>query len=110
MRKQLIAGVLGAAAVAAAVSLAPSASAGSLFSICPSGVSGVMGGHTSCAFADVIHSGYYRHGNYFSAFSPVTGKWYDVDCSEQCTTTFTNGHVHYSAHCYSGNEAKVVGW
>ncbi len=108
--KKVIAGALGAAAVAAAVSLAPSASAGSLFNICPSGASGVMGGHTSCAFADVIHDGYYRHGNHFSAFSPVMGKWYDVDCSEHGTTTFTNGHVHYGAHCYAGNNAEAVVW
>ena len=45
MRKQLIAGALGAAAVAAAVSLAPSASA-SVFTVCPSGNAGVVGGHT----------------------------------------------------------------
>jgi hypothetical protein len=109
MKKNLLAGAIGAAAVAAAVSLAPSANA-ALFTICPSGVSGVMGGHTSCAFADVIHSGYYRHGNHFSAFSPATGQWYDVDCSEHGATTFTNGHVHYGAHCYAGNNAEAVVW
>ena len=110
MTKKFIAGVVGAAAVAAAVSLAPSASAGPSFDVCPSGYSGVIGGHTSCPFADIVANGYYQHGAAFEAYSPVTDQWYGVVCTSGYLANFTNGHSHLAARCFAGTNAQVVVW
>jgi hypothetical protein len=106
---KLVAGALGAAAVSAAVVLAPTASA-DVFDVCPSGRSGVVGNHTSCAFADVVAGGFWRHGYNFSAFSPATGQWYGVNCYGNYTAYFVNGAVRTTTHCYAGTNAEVVVW
>ena len=83
---KLIAGALGAAAVAAAVSLAPSASA-ETFEICPSGMSGVSTDDTSCAFADNVRWAWYSQpGNIVTAYSPVTHQAYEMQCTSTATT------------------------
>ena len=110
MRKSLIAGAVGAAAIAAAVSLAPSANAGPTFDVCPSGSSGVIGGHTSCPFADIVAGGYYQHGSAFYAYSPATGQTYGVTCTSGYLAHFTNGHTHLAARCFAGTNAQVVVW
>lgn len=77
-----------AAVVAAAAGLvvAPTANADE-FTICPSGMSGVATDDTSCAFADnVRYSWYAQPGTIITAFSPVTGDTYTM----QCTSTLTN--------------------
>lgn len=110
MRKQLIAGALGAAAVAAAVSLAPSASA-SVFDVCPSGNAGVVGGHTSCDFAENVQRVFWASGaNQFVAYSPITGERYDISCAGLYTAYFNNGQVMTATHCYGGDNAEVVVW
>ena len=86
MRKKLIAGALGAAAVTAAVSLAPSASA-EAFDICPSGMSGVSTADTSCAFADGVRWAWYSQpGTIVTAYSPVTHQSYTMQCTPTATT------------------------
>ena len=57
------------------------------FDICPSGMSGVATDDTSCAFADNVRFSWYAQpGTIVTAFSPVTGKTYTM----QCTWTSTN--------------------
>ncbi len=77
---------LTAAALAAiGVEAAPPASADE-FTVCPSGMSGVATEDTSCAFADnVRYSWYAQPGTIITAFSPVTGQTYTM----QCTSTYT---------------------
>jgi hypothetical protein len=86
MRKSLLAGAVGAAAIATAVSLAPSASA-ETFDICPSGRSGVSTADTSCAFADNVRWAWYSQpGTIVTAYSPVTGLNYTMQCTPTATT------------------------
>ena len=114
MNKKLTAGAIGAVAVAAAVSLAPSASAytgNEAFLVCPSGRSGVATSVTSCAFADnVRHSYLTQHGQVVTAYSPVTGHSYTMQCAEGFVASLNNGSVVRSARCVGGNNAVVVIW
>jgi hypothetical protein len=108
--RKLIAGALGAAAVAATVALAPSASA-SVFTMCPSGNAGVVGGHTSCAFAENVQRVFWGSGaNRFVAYSPVTGERYVMTCAGLYTAYFNSGAVRTTTHCYGGSNAEVVIW
>ena len=103
MRRPLIAGALGVAAVAAAVSLAPSASAES-FDVCPSGISGVSTADTSCHFADNVSRAWYgQPGTIVRAYSPVTGLFYTMQC------TRTNTTIWYEAKRCVGVNAYGVG-
>lgn len=78
----------GATAAAVAAGLLAAAPAGADdFTVCPSGMSGVATEDTSCAFADnVRYSWYAQPGTIITAFSPVTGQTYTM----QCTSTMTN--------------------
>lgn len=105
--KAIIGGIL---VTGALLLSAPTAAADPAFSICPSGSSGVIGEHTSCAFADVVAGGYYRHGSEFNAYSPVTGQWYRVECVSGYLANFTNGAQFLAARCFAGNDAQVVVW
>lgn len=98
-----------AGAAAAALSLAPAAHA-DVFSLCPDGHEGVVGSHTSCAFAQNVRNGYFRFGNHFNAFSPATGDWYQVDCGGVIPAVFTDGAVVNAVNCYASTNAEVVVW
>ncbi len=66
--------------------LAPSASA-EAFDICPSGMSGVSTADTSCAFADGVRWAWYSQpGTIVTAYSPVTGLYYTMQCTPTATT------------------------
>ena len=75
-----------AAALAASLLLASPASA-DVFTVCPSGMSGVATDDTSCAFADNVRWAWYSQpGTIVTAYSPVTHQSYTM----QCTSTATN--------------------
>ncbi|MFC3777363.1 hypothetical protein ACFOTF_18065, partial [Mycolicibacterium holsaticum] len=66
----------------------PPAAAGPVenFKICPSGLSGVASGDTSCAFADSVRSSWYSHpGPTVVAYSPVTHQSYVMHCISAVT-------------------------
>jgi len=86
------------------------ARADGVFQICPSGNVGVMGGHTSCQFAEIVRGGYYHDGNRFLAYSPVTNQVYAVSCVPGYMAYFNNGSSRISVHCFAGNNARVVVW
>ncbi len=59
------------------------------FDLCPSGLTGVVTEDTSCAFADnVRYSWYAQPGTIITAFSPVTGKTYTMQCTETNSDTW----------------------
>jgi hypothetical protein len=98
------------AAGAIAVTASPSARA-DLFTMCPDGHEGVVGGHTSCLFAQNVRDGYFRWGTHFRAYSPVTGEWYIVDCDPRWKSAyFEAGVVVSSINCYASSNAEVVIW
>ena len=86
MKKILAAAGLGAALTVGTLLGAGSASAEN-FTICPSGESGVSTDDTSCAFADNVRRAWYSQpGTIVTAYSPVTGLAYEMQCTSTATT------------------------
>jgi hypothetical protein len=83
-----------------------------VFDICPDGHEGVVGGHTSCAFAENVRRTFYNSGmsNEFTAYSPVTGDAYEITCAGRYPAHFTDGSTLISTRCYGGDNAEVVIW
>jgi serine/threonine-protein kinase len=102
LRKLLIAG----SAAFAALTFAPTAHADPTHPdtvMCPSGAVAVVGGQTSCAFAENVGTAYRASSRGVNEVvsiqvpSPVTGQWYDMTCVS----------VH-PAYCTGGNDAEVA--
>jgi hypothetical protein len=107
MKKTLIA----AAAVAAALSLAPAAHADETVFVCPDGHSGVAEGQTSCAFAMNVRSAYFSSGSQIvHVYSPVTGDVYQMQCAGGFLIRLSDGTMKTSARCVGGNNAVVWAW
>jgi hypothetical protein len=83
-----------------------------VFTICPDGHEGVVGGHTSCAFAANVRQIFYATGmaNNFTAFSPITGDGYEMTCVGRYPAVFNDGSTMISTRCYGGDNAEVVIW
>jgi hypothetical protein len=107
-RKLAAAGLMAATAL---VSLAAPAHA-DVFTICPDGREGVVGGHTSCVFAANVRNIYYNTGrHWFIAYSPVTGQAYEMTCVEGYTASFIDGSSRIATQCYTDDSnAEVVIW
>jgi hypothetical protein len=102
--------LLALAGLFSALLLAPTAHA-DYFDMCPDGHEGVVGGHTSCSFAQNVRSGYFLWGLHFNALSPAMGTWYVVDCDPTIRPAiFTGGASVNSVRCYAGDGAEVVIW
>ena len=76
------------------------------FTVCPSGLSGVASADTSCAFADNVRAAWYSQpGLTIFAYSPVTAKFYTM----QCRMTWTDVWEWDSpTHCFGINESGAV--
>jgi hypothetical protein len=71
------------------------------FELCPSGLTGVVTDDTSCAFADNVRFAWYAQpGTIVTAFSPVTGQTYTM----QCTGTNTDIWAH-AKRCVGVNDS-----
>ncbi len=82
-----------------------------VFIMCPDGHEGIVGGHTSCPFAENVHAGFSAGRLHFLAYSPVTVQWYEVICdSTMHPAHFENGLVIDSWDCYASDNAEVVVW
>jgi hypothetical protein len=83
-----------------------------VFTICPDGHEGVVGGHTSCEFAANVRQIFYASGmsTNFTAYSPVTGQGYDMTCVGRYPAYFSDGSTKVSTRCYAGDNAEVVIW
>lgn len=93
-------------------SLPPPAGGTTVFTICPDGHEGVVGGHTSCAFAQNVRRTFYNSGmlTTFTAYSPVTGDAYEMTCAGRYPAYFEDGSTKISTRCYGGDNAEVVIW
>jgi hypothetical protein len=100
------------AGVAIAVGLSTAPARADVFDMCPGGQEGVVGGHTTCDFAENVRSAFYASGmmHHFVAFSPVTGERYEMDCESGYSARFSNGAMVNSTRCYAGDNAEVVVW
>jgi hypothetical protein len=84
MKKLITAVPVALAAIGLAA--APVASA-DVFTVCPSGMSGVSTDDTSCAFADNVRWAWYSQpGSIVTAYSPVTRQSYTMQCTPTATT------------------------
>jgi hypothetical protein len=109
MMKTIIGGIA-ATATALGITLAAPAQA-DVFTMCPSGHAGVVGGHTSCGFAENVARVFWASGSSeFVAYSPVTGERYDMSCAGLYSAYFVSGQVLTSTRCYAGDNAEVVIW
>lgn len=90
----------------------PPAAAENVFIVCPDGHEGVVGGHTSCAFAENVQRSFYAAGRPDSivAYSPVTGERYEMSCESGYAAHFFDGVTRISTRCTGGNNAEVVIW
>lgn len=84
------------------------------FMVCPDGHQGVVGGHTTCAFAENVRRAFYASGmnDEIVAYSPATLDRYEMTCFGHYLATFNDGEQHISTHCIGGdnNTAEVVIW
>ncbi len=105
--------MIGALAVfALSTALAPHAKA-DVFDMCPDGHEGVVGGHTTCPFAENVRQAFFNSGmsHHFPAYSPVTGETYAMDCEGEYPAYFSDGAVVTSTRCYTtASDAEVVVW
>ena len=86
MKKTLIGGIA-AAAIALGITLAAPGARPTVFTVCPSGMSGVATDDTSCAFADNVRWAWYSQpGTIVTAYSPVTHQSYTMQCTATATT------------------------
>ena len=109
--KAALLGGAAAAAIAATVGVAAPAQAYEGFNVCPSGRSGVATSVTSCSFADNVRYSYLTQpGQVVTAYSPVTGQFYTMQCGEGFVAHLNNGATVRSARCVGGNNAVVVLW
>lgn len=91
-----------AAGVAAVMSgvLAPTASA-DVFSVCPSGQSGVVTDDTSCVFADSVRASWYSQpGRTIFAYSPATHLMYTMQCDSTWTTYWPEAKRCYGVNSF----------
>lgn len=113
MKKALAVAGLGAALTAGSLlGIGPAHAESFVFDICPSGHDGVVGGHTSCPFADNVRQAYFASGgsSYVIAYSPITGERYEMFCHGNYAITFSNGRTVLATRCDGGDDATVVVW
>lgn len=76
------------------------------FDVCPSGLSGVATPDTSCAFADSVRAAFYWQPSWtVIATSPVTGKFYTMQCSRTWTDVYSWPDPK---RCFGVNDAGAV--
>ena len=110
MKKLIAAAGISAALTTATLAVAPTASAGDAFLMCPSGMSGIATMVTSCPFADNVSRAFFRSPNNVVAYSPVTGQFYAMACAPGYVASFVGGYSRVVAKCFGGNDAEVVVW
>lgn len=85
-----------------------------VFMVCPDGHEGVVGGHTTYAFAENVRRAFYASGmsDDIVAFSPATVDRYEMSCFGHYLARFTEGEEHIATHCVGGDNdsAEVVIW
>lgn len=103
--------MLGSSAVALALLGAAPAHADEVFNVCGSGRVGVATTVTSCAFATEVRYSYLSQGGpVVSAYSPITGMFYNMQCAGGFISHLNDGEIVRSVRCVGGDDAVVVIW
>jgi hypothetical protein len=98
--------------LALCVILSSKAHADITFTMCGDAREGVVGSHTTCAFAENVRKGFFLQNmpRQFTAFSPSTGQAYDMECGGLTPAHFVDGRTLNTVRCYGGDGAVVVIW
>lgn len=100
--------------VAAAPPPAPDQSSSQRFVMCGDGREGVVGGHTSCLFAENVRRAFFAAdaGSEIVAYSPVTGERYEMTCAAGYRAHFDDDSQRVATRCLGGDSdsAEVVIW
>jgi hypothetical protein len=89
MNKPIIGASAGAVIATGAILFAAAPAHADVFTVCPSGMSGVSTDDTSCAFADNVRFSWYAQpGTIVTAYSPVTRQTYTMQCTTTSTTVW----------------------
>ena len=101
---------LGGLAATTVAAIPPAQAYGEDFYVCQSGHSGVATTVTSCAFAESVRYSYItQDGSMITAYSPVTGQYYDMQCASGFIAHLHNtGAAVPSVRCVGGNNAVVI--
>lgn len=91
---------------------AATAHADEAFLTCPSGRSGVATLVTSCAFADNVRASLLTQGGLVvTAYSPVTGESYQMQCYDRFVAHFNDSWTVFpTTKCTGGDNAVVFVW
>ena len=108
--KAALVGGAAAAAIAATVGVAAPANAiVDNFLVCPSRHSGIATTVTSCPFAENVRYAYLtQYGQVVTAYSPVTGMAYNMQCAPGFIAELNDGRTVPSVRCVGGNNAVVI--
>ena len=99
------------AATAGAIALASPAQADEAVFACPDGFTGVAEGQTSCPFAHNVGVADHLYGpGVVTAYSPVTGQDYTMQCGGGFAIRLTSGRTLVADRCVGGNNAVVWVW
>ena len=100
---------LAATVLPIAVAAPAQATPADYFIACPSGHSGVATTVTSCAFAENVRYSYLgQYGQVITAYSPVTGMYYNMQCAPGFIAHLNYGPTVPSVRCVGGNNAVVI--
>jgi hypothetical protein len=93
---------------------APAESTSQTFVICGDAREGVVGGHTSCLFAENVRRAFFAADDSAGivAYSPVTGERYEMTCTAGYRAHFNDGSQRVATRCVGGDNdsAEVVIW
>jgi hypothetical protein len=114
MKKNIIGSIAAAVTTTGALLFGAAPAHADVFTICPSGYEGVVGGHTTCAFADNVRRVFYASGmsRDIIAYSPATGERYEMICVGGYRANFDTGGSLIATQCFGGDNdnAEVVVW
>jgi hypothetical protein len=107
--RRITRGIIAAAVVVLVLAVgalwASSRAGAETFVVCPSGLTGVASADTSCAFADNVRRSFYWQPSWtVVTTSPVTGKFYTM----QCSRTYTDTSWTDPKRCFGVNDSGAV--
>jgi hypothetical protein len=86
-KKTIVGGIAATVTATGALLFAATPARADVFTVCPSGMTGVATDDTSCAFADNVRWAWYAQpGTIVTAYSPVTHQSYTMQCASTATT------------------------
>jgi hypothetical protein len=108
--KKILGGAAALLAAAMGIALFPAAPAHAdfLWWTCDSHAGVVVDTPTSCPFAHNVAQAYLNGGSMDNIWSPVTLRYYDMDCTSGYVAHLARGGTRLTALCQGGTDANVI--